>query len=166
MAFLSLWCTLGKPLKTYLGRWTIGRSGERGSGISVLPTRYDDDDDDIFEVFALSFLGVWNQMPWGNLRIKLLFKIWGTYSFDDSMNIHIVIKVLHNRSTSSNFLVFHTIGAIIFRTITFSMKCSYLISSWSKVISSVDLSMISAVFKQILEMFFALLKYFFLTGNF
>ena len=31
-------------LKTYLGRWTIGRSGERGSGISVLPARYDDDD--------------------------------------------------------------------------------------------------------------------------
>ena len=33
-------------LKTYLGRWTIGRSGERGLGISVLPARYDDDDDD------------------------------------------------------------------------------------------------------------------------
>ena len=32
-------------LKTYLGRWTIGRSGERGSGISMLPARYDDDDD-------------------------------------------------------------------------------------------------------------------------
>ena len=32
-------------LKTYLGRWTIGRSGERESGISVLPARYDDDDD-------------------------------------------------------------------------------------------------------------------------
>ena len=31
-------------LKTYLGRWTIGRSGARGSGISVLPARYDDDD--------------------------------------------------------------------------------------------------------------------------
>ena len=31
-------------LKTYLGWWTIGRSGERGSGISVLPARYDDDD--------------------------------------------------------------------------------------------------------------------------
>ena len=31
-------------LKTYLGRWTIGRSGERGSGISVLPARDDDDD--------------------------------------------------------------------------------------------------------------------------
>ena len=34
-------------LKTYLGRWTIGKSGERGPGISVLPARYDDDDDDI-----------------------------------------------------------------------------------------------------------------------
>ena len=36
-------------LKTYLGRWTIGRSGERGSGISVLPARYDDDDDDDYK---------------------------------------------------------------------------------------------------------------------
>ena len=31
-------------LKTCLGRWRIGRSGERGSGISVLPTRHDDDE--------------------------------------------------------------------------------------------------------------------------
>ena len=31
-------------LKTCLGRWAIGRSGERGSGISVLPARHDDDD--------------------------------------------------------------------------------------------------------------------------
>ena len=31
-------------LKTCLGRWTIGKSGERGSGISVLPARYEDDD--------------------------------------------------------------------------------------------------------------------------
>ena len=35
-------------LKTYLGRWTIGRSGERGSGISVLPARYDDDDSGLY----------------------------------------------------------------------------------------------------------------------
>ena len=32
-------------LKTCLGRWTIGRSGEKGSGISMLPARHDDDDD-------------------------------------------------------------------------------------------------------------------------
>ena len=29
-------------LKTYQGRWTIGRSGERGTGISVLAARHDD----------------------------------------------------------------------------------------------------------------------------
>ena len=33
--------------KTCLRRWMIGKSGERGSGISVLPARHDDDDDDI-----------------------------------------------------------------------------------------------------------------------
>ena len=42
-------------LKTYLGRWTIGRSGERGSGISVLPVRYDDDDDDDLFIISFSF---------------------------------------------------------------------------------------------------------------
>ena len=32
-------------LKTCQGRWMIERSGERGSGISVLAARHDDDDD-------------------------------------------------------------------------------------------------------------------------
>ena len=32
--------------KTSQKRWMIGRSGERGSGISVLAARYNDDDDD------------------------------------------------------------------------------------------------------------------------
>ena len=31
-------------LKTCRRRWTIGRSGEKGSGISVLAARHDDDD--------------------------------------------------------------------------------------------------------------------------
>ena len=31
-------------LKTCLRRWTIGKSGERGSGISMLVARHDDDD--------------------------------------------------------------------------------------------------------------------------
>ena len=42
-------------LKTYLGRWTIGRSGKRGSGISVLPARYDDDDDIMDSLLFLVF---------------------------------------------------------------------------------------------------------------
>ena len=33
-------------LKTCQRRWMIGRRGERGSGISVLAARHDDDDDD------------------------------------------------------------------------------------------------------------------------
>ena len=33
-------------LKTCQKRWMIGRSGERGSGISVVAARHDDDDDD------------------------------------------------------------------------------------------------------------------------
>ena len=33
-------------LKTCRKRWTIGRSGERGSGISKLAAWHDDDDDD------------------------------------------------------------------------------------------------------------------------
>ena len=51
----------GRPARTYiqqlcedtvccpescLRRWMIGKSGERGSGISLLPARHDDDDDD------------------------------------------------------------------------------------------------------------------------
>ena len=32
-------------LKTYRRRWMIGRNGERGSGISALAARHDDDDD-------------------------------------------------------------------------------------------------------------------------
>ena len=35
-------------LKTCQKRWMIGRGGERGSGISVLAARHDDDDDEYF----------------------------------------------------------------------------------------------------------------------
>ena len=37
--------------KTCQRRWTKGKSGERGSGISVLAVRHDDDDDDLFRIF-------------------------------------------------------------------------------------------------------------------
>ena len=38
--------TFSNYVRTCLGRWTIGRSGERGSGISVLPAWHDDEDND------------------------------------------------------------------------------------------------------------------------
>ena len=54
-------------LKTYLGRWTIGRSGERGTGISVLPARYDDDD----EIGFLNKLkGIQSALLESALRVK------------------------------------------------------------------------------------------------
>ena len=43
-------------LKTYLGRWTIGRSGERGSGISVLPARHDDDETSIVNLISQNII--------------------------------------------------------------------------------------------------------------
>ena len=55
-------------LKTCLGRWTIGKSGERGSGISVLPARHHDDDDDdvrmcleIFSVYIYIYTYIFRQ---------------------------------------------------------------------------------------------------------
>ena len=41
--------------KTCLRRWTIGKSGERGTGISVLPARHDDDDDDDIYAYVFCF---------------------------------------------------------------------------------------------------------------
>ena len=43
--------------KTCQRRWTIGKSGERGSGISVLSARHDDDD--IYIYIYISGFGVW-----------------------------------------------------------------------------------------------------------
>ena len=39
--------------KTCQRRWTIGKSSERGSGISVLAARHDDDDDDWYAVMSI-----------------------------------------------------------------------------------------------------------------
>ena len=41
-------------LRTYQKRWTIGRSGERGSGISVLAAHQDDDDDDDLPTYSIT----------------------------------------------------------------------------------------------------------------
>ena len=60
-------------LKTYLGRWTIGRSGERGSGISVLPARYDDDDDD--DTALMVICDILDQYT------------WESYEFTDSLGL-------------------------------------------------------------------------------
>ena len=42
-------------LKTCQRRWTIGRSGERGSGISMLAARHGDDDDIYISIFTANY---------------------------------------------------------------------------------------------------------------
>ena len=69
----------GIALRTCQRRWTIGRSGERGSRISVLATRHDDDDIYLYGVNTIGFqtffvwallliVHTWNSSPlWCNL---------------------------------------------------------------------------------------------------
>ena len=88
----------GRPPRTYIqqlcedtgccpeGRWTIGKSGERGSGISVLPARDDDDDDErtCFRIIMSSLITVlapnykafqWDHFSWV-LPPKTHFSTW------------------------------------------------------------------------------------------
>ena len=45
-SFVPIWDV---ALRISRKQWTIGRCGERGSGISVLIARHDDDDDDAYD---------------------------------------------------------------------------------------------------------------------
>ena len=48
-------------LKTCQRQWTIGRSGERRSGISVLVAQHDDDDDNIYiYIYIYIYIGLAN----------------------------------------------------------------------------------------------------------
>ena len=56
-------------LKTCQRWWTIGRRGERGSGISVLAVWHDDDDDDDDEFDGL---GLFNRFEIRNFEFRLV----------------------------------------------------------------------------------------------
>ena len=91
-------------LKTYLGRWTIGRSGERGSGISLLPARYDDDDDD--DDYEVTDLHVSQYITW------TLLVLWGIILFfNDTENYQEFIQIISGGSCwrLSNSNLFTTI---------------------------------------------------------
>ena len=66
-------------LKTCLGRWTIGRSGERESGISVLPARHDDDDDcydselNPCNIYELGFVNISSKQAHVSLYVLVFF---------------------------------------------------------------------------------------------
>ena len=54
-------------LKTWQRRWTIGRSGERGSGISVLTAQHDDVDDEIIRPYMPFLTTTTNQIIFPNI---------------------------------------------------------------------------------------------------
>ena len=60
----------GAVQKTCLRRWTIGKSGERGSGISVLPARHDDDDDydDDIYIYIYIYMEIDNGKQFDNIE--------------------------------------------------------------------------------------------------
>ena len=61
--------------KTCLRRWTIEKSGERGSGISVLPARHDDDD--ILIVIHLALLEIYkNLLTYSQKELFLIPFFW------------------------------------------------------------------------------------------
>ena len=57
----------GVALRTCKKRWTIGRDGERGSGISVLVARHDDYDDDDCR-FPIDYLIATNEVISGSRK--------------------------------------------------------------------------------------------------
>ena len=60
-------------LKTYQRRWTIGRSGERGSRISVQAAQHDDDDDD---VCVYIYLPRWHKVNFLEDLIQFEFRVF------------------------------------------------------------------------------------------
>ena len=78
-------------LRTCQKQWTIGRGGERGSGISMLIVRHDDDDNDLLSWILFDLLiepysgattpdqcGLGSDGNEGILRVPQSFKITGT----------------------------------------------------------------------------------------
>ena len=117
--------------KTCLRRWTIGKSGERGSGISVLPARHDDDDDD-----KSTYLFYSNQMSW--LDITFLFYYYFTLTeFLQLSSFREVAYFYSAESLGSMSLFIHLyfygqgLISFTFRAITISVNGRSRIIPWS-----------------------------------
>ena len=76
--------------KTCLRRWTIGKSGERGSGISVLPARHDDDDEyTVYKEKALSLRVLEEDIPF------LTSKNWGVSPHHQGCPRGVMVKAMN-----------------------------------------------------------------------
>ena len=78
-------------LKTCQRRWMIGRSGERGSGISVLAARHDDDDDDDDSFRYLTFFYFFiMSMPHFSSQFYSAILALYTYSFNWTLQFYLM----------------------------------------------------------------------------
>ena len=135
-------------LKTYLGRWTIGRSGERGSGISMLPARYDDDDcgtPSLSRSCAISaqytkYLTVEKKRRywWCLLRKKLMRTLserrFYSFNMDDNSSAESVDK-LRLRTRAFNSIWENGCGASSSRTTSSSSSCPSTLEASSSQMS-------------------------------
>ena len=68
--------------KNCLRRWTIGKSGDRGSGTSVLPARHhdvdDDDDDEHFSVEIVLQLDKHHVSNTNNFQTRIFYQSVGS----------------------------------------------------------------------------------------
>ena len=106
-------------LKTCLGRWTIGRSGERGSGISVPPAWHDDDDDD--DDCSSTRLGLNKQTQKAN--------DWDSNGMTTRLGLNYA-SMLGNcfHCLDSNFVVSWEFWFVFF---FFFFFCGWLVGTWS-----------------------------------
>ena len=113
-------------LKTYLGRWTIGRSGERGSGISVLPARYDDDDDIYLILYKLLSSHLWG-LPCRSDVFLIISSVFRASKFGlDGCTVHPHTRTIVCIHTHTHIYVVHSIS---FKTF-FVQALKIVVDSW------------------------------------
>ena len=96
--------------KTCQRRWTIGKSGERGPGIFVLPARHDDDDDNIYRKSVL----VYNHTTWQKKitdNFDVIMCLFDSAQIIDFVGIYI-LDTLGRFLDSSNITLYRDDGFI------------------------------------------------------
>ena len=126
-------------LKTCQRRWIIGRSGERGSGISVLVARHDDDDDDddFFPTTLRYFVIIFH------FDIRFLYLCFGEYSIIvasfcllpillkycvDVMIYQYVAKISYRHYLPVYIFFWHSDFSFYFSFTFFSLSLSFFLS--------------------------------------
>ena len=82
-------------LKTCRRRWMIGRSGERGSGISMLAAQHDHDDDTWIWFF------IQEQILWSNIKCLWIHHPWQNMEFNLASWSHLERKKKDTISTNN-----------------------------------------------------------------